>query len=88
MVLETILINLKEYVFGSWILLGFAILVGLIIISIYSNISISSMLLLFTPLVIAFSFAGYLPTYVTAIMVIGIMMLWGIFFKYMVGKKD
>ena len=86
MVVEMILTNLKEFVFGSWILLGLGIVLFIIIISIYSGIGKSSILLILAPVVIVLAKVGYLPSYMMVIILIGLLLLWGLMFKKMIGK--
>ena len=86
--IDIIMTNLKEYVFGSWFLLGLFIVVAIIIIAIYSNIGKSAIFLLLAPIVLVLAKIGILPNYVIALVLIGVLLLWGIMFKLFLGKNS
>jgi len=86
MVVDLVLLNLKEYVFGSWILLGVGIILFILILSVFSNIGKSSILLILAPIVIVLAKVGYLPTYMVVIIMIGLLIMWGVVFRKILGK--
>ena len=87
MVLEIVLDNLTNYVFGSRILLGVAILGSVLIAALSSRIDKMGLLLLLAPLVLAMGQYGYLPSILSVVIFIGIFLLWGIMFKLILGKQ-
>jgi len=87
MVLDIVLDNLTNYVFGSRTLLGLAILGSVLIAGLSSRIDKMGLLLLLAPLILAMGQYGYLPSVLSVVIFIGIFILWGIMFKLILGKQ-
>lgn len=87
MVLEIIMENLAEYVFGSRLLLGIAILSTMMMGAAMFRIDKSSMLLIVAPIMLIAVKTGHLPPGIGVLAFIGILILWGIMFMLMLGKK-
>lgn len=87
MVLEIVLDNITNYVFGTRILTGVFILLSLVIGGISARIDKMGFILLLAPIVLVMGQYGYLPSVMSVVIFIGIFILWGIMFKFILGKK-
>lgn len=87
MVLDTILDNFANYVFGSHWLLGIAILFAFVFIGINQRIDKNALVVLSTPLILALSQFGLISSVLSSVVFIGVMFYWGIMFKEILGKK-
>lgn len=88
MVLDTILDNIANYVFGSYILLGLAILFCFVYIGIINRIDKNAMLILASPLVLALGQFGLISSVLSVAIFIGIFIYWGVMFKMILGKRN
>ena len=86
MVLETIFNNLTNYVFGSTVLLGIFLVFMVVKACIVSKISQIALITLLSPLLVALAHYGFLNPVFKVVVYIGVLMLWGLMFKSMLGK--
>ena len=86
MVIELVLDNFAAYVFGNYFIMGLAILGGLIYGAATLGIDRSSILIIIAPFVLVAGKVGFLPAGVSVLAFIGILLLWGIMFKLILGK--
>lgn len=87
-IMDAVLNNLVNYLFGSRTLLGLTILFTVFVAAIMARIDRSALFLLLAPLILAMAKFGYLPSVIGVVVFIGIFITWGIMFKIILGKKN
>ena len=87
MVLEIIMTNLINYVFGNVFLFGLFVILGIVIISMYAGVDKSALILLLAPLILIMGKAGIVPNGLSILIFIAIFITWGIMFKMILGKR-